>query len=203
MTTSIRSGRLCRCAWVLVATLILLAGSPAEAQIEEGKWMGEVFGGSYSPGPDDVLDDESTFGLRAITMVTPKLAVVASVSTVNFEDRVSDGGTTVEFDTDVLFIDLSVGYVFRPDKRVNIALGGGIGGAFSSTDGSFSSPAVRGFFDDFDESSLTLSVVVGPVFHLSDRIYLKPLVRARWFENRDDDETDLETTLALGYKFGG
>ena len=165
--------------------------------------MLEIFGGNYAPGPDDVLDDEATFGLRAITMLSPKVALVGSVSTVNFEDTVTDGMTVVNFDADILLIDISAGYVFRPDKRVNIALGGGIGGAFSSADGTFTTPLVKGFFDDFEESSLTLNAVVGPVIHLTQRIYLKPVMRVRWFENREDDETDVESTLAVGFKFGG
>jgi hypothetical protein len=183
--------------------LILVAGSHAQAQVSEGQWMGEVFGGNYGPGPDDVLDDESTFGLRAVTMLTPKVALVGSISTVNFEDTVTDGLTTVNFDTDVLLVDFTAAYIIRPDKRVNIAFGGGIGGSFSSTDGTFTTPVVIGFFDDFEESSFTLNAVVGPVIHLSQRVYLKPLMRVRWFENRDDDETDLESTLAVGFKFGG
>ena len=190
-----------RCAWSFAMMLILVAGPHAHAQLSEGQWLGEVFGGNYAPGPDDVLDDESTFGLRAFNMLTPRLALGGSVSMVNFEDTVTDGSLTVSFDTDVLLVDISAGYVLRADKRVAIALGGGVGGSFSSTDATFSTPLVRGFFEDFDESSFTVNVVAGPVFHLTKRIYLKPLVRMRWFENRDDDETDLESTLAVGFKF--
>ena len=203
MSTVRHSRRLRRCAWLIAVMLVLVAGSPAGAQVEEGQWMGEIFGGNYAPGPDDVLDDESTFGLRAATMLTPKLALVGSVSTVNFEDTVTDGIATVNFDTDILLIDFTAGYVFRPDKRVNIALGGGIGGAFSSTDGTFTTPLVKGFFEDFDESSFTLHAVAAPVIHLTQRVYLMPLLRVRWFENREDDETDIESTLAVGFKFGG
>jgi hypothetical protein len=183
--------------------LILVAGTHAHAQLEEGKWMGEVFGGNYEPGPDDVLDDEATFGLRTAIMLTPRLALIVSTNLVNFKGTVTDGMATVNFDTDVLLVDLTAGYIIRPDRRVNIAIGAGIGGSFSSTDGTFSTPLVRGFFEDFDESSFTLNGAVGPVIHLTEKVYLKPVVRARWFENRDDDETDLETTLAVGFKFGG
>jgi hypothetical protein len=188
---------------LIAVLMVFVAGSHANAQVEEGQWMGEILGGNYAPGPDDVLDDESTFGLRVVTMLTPKLALVGSLSTVNFEDTVTDGATTVNFDTDILLVDFTAGYVFRPDKRVNIALGGGIGGAFSSTDGTFTTPTVAGFFEELDESSFTLNAAAGPVIHLTRRVYLKPLMRVRWFENREDDETDVESTLAVGFKFGG
>ena len=192
-----------RWAWSFAVLLILVVGSHAHAAVSQGQWSGEIFGGNYGPGPDDVLDDEGTFGLRVITMVSPRWAVVGSASTVNFEDTVMDGTTTVNFDTDVLLLDFSAGYVFFPDKRVSIALGAGIGGSFSSTDGTFTSPTLQVVFEELDESSLTLNAAAGPVIQLSRRIYLKPLVRIRWFENREDDETDLESSLAFGFKFGG
>ena len=54
---------------------------------------------------------------------------------------------------------------------------------------------------DFEGDSLTFNIVAGPIIHLTELLYLKPLFKARIYENRDDDEVDTEATLALGFKF--
>ena len=51
--------------------------------------------------------------------------------------------------------------------------------------------------------SLTLNAGAGLRILLGRTFYLRPVVRARWFESRDRvDDLDLEYTLALGFRFG-
>ncbi|MDH3452978.1 MAG: outer membrane beta-barrel protein [Gammaproteobacteria bacterium] len=172
----------------------------AHAQLEEGTIIAEVYGGSYSPGPD-ALDDETVVGFRFGGMLSERVAVIGSLGLVEFDDTATDGAVSVDWDADVTLLDVTVAYVFRPASRFAVAVGGGIGGAFTSFDGELQTPNLRGRFEDIDEDSLTLNAVVGPVINLSSSVYLKPMFRARWFEVREDDEIDTETTLAVGVKW--
>lgn len=194
-----RGKHIVRSACVIFAGLVLI-NPLAHAQFEEGTLFAEVFAGSYAPEPD-ALDDESTFGVRFGGMMTERVAVVGSLGQVEFEDTATDGATSVKWDSEITLLDVTVAYVFRPTTRLAIAAGGGIGHAFTSFDGELQTPTLRARFEDLDEDSLTLNAILGPVITLSSRIYLKPLIRARWFEVREDDEVDIESSLALGFKW--
>ena len=65
-------------------------------------------------------------------MPSKKWAFIGSLGRTEFEDTVSDGKTTVDYEVELVLVDLSVAYIFRAEKRFAFALGGGLGGAFSS-----------------------------------------------------------------------
>ena len=190
----------CRIACSILICLVLTIPA-AHAQIEEGMKVFEIYGGSYGPGPD-VFDDESTFGLRFGFMMTERWAFVGSVGVVELEGTATDGMTSVNLGSDLTLLDFTFGYVFRPGSRFAIALGGGFGGAFNDFEGQLSTPNLVARFDSLSADSFTLNVAVGPIISLgSSKVYLKPLVRARWYEAREDDETDIQSTLAVGFKW--
>ena len=188
-----------RIAFCITACLAMVIPA-AQAQVDEGMFLFEIYGGNYGPGPDD-LDDESTFGVRFGGMLSGRVVLIGTVGRVEFDGNATDGMTSIDWNSDITLLDVTLGYVFRADKRFAIALGGGIGGAITSFDGELQTPNLRARFEDLAADSFTLNVVVGPVIGLSPKIYLKPILRARWFEVREDDEVDIESSLALGFKW--
>jgi hypothetical protein len=182
-------------------TLVLLVAGPAADASDEGKWFGGVYGGNYSPGPDDV-DDEGTFGIRVGFVLTPHVSISGSLGVVEAESDFNQTLFTGNVDGDFTFLDFNAFYIFRPESRFHFTVGGGLGGAFASFDGRVTGPGATLIFDDYTDESFTLNAGIGPVFRINDRWFLRLLNRYRWFEKREDDEVDQEITLGVGYVFG-
>jgi opacity protein-like surface antigen len=181
--------------------VLLFAGGAVQAQsFEEDTFLFEVFAGQYMPGPS-FLDDETTFGLRGGFAAGNHWAFVGSFSVVEFDDTVTSGKARVDFEIETFLVDFTANYIFRPDNKVNILVGGGAGGSFSDLDAEISTSDFGIRISNAEDDSFTLNAGVGAVIHLTDLLYLKPEFRARWYETRDDDEIDTEATLALGFKF--
>lgn len=189
----------CRIAFSILICLALTVPT-AHAQVEEGMKLFEIYGGNYSPEPD-LFDDESTFGLRFGFMMTERVVFIGSVGLVELEGTATDGMTSAKLESDIVLLDFTFGYVFKAGNRFAIALGGGFGGAFNEFKGQLQTPTLMVRFDSLSDESFTLNVVVGPVISLSPKVYLKPLFRARWYEAREDDEVDIESTLAIGWRW--
>ena len=171
------------------AAVLLLAIGPTEAQsYEDDGFLFEVYAGQIMPGPDP-LDDETTYGVRAGFIAGTRLTILGSVGLAKYDGTVQ----RVDFDIDSLLLDVTASYLFMPNRKINLGLGGGIGGSISNG----STPRASALSEDSFTFNLTGDVVI----HLSKLIYLKPEYRLRWHESRDDDETDSEITLALGFKF--
>jgi opacity protein-like surface antigen len=177
--------------------LLLTAASGAVA---EERMALLIAGGAYDPGPD-VIDDSEIFDLRFNYSLSQKLRVGVSVGFTKFESDALPAGLTGSFDGEVVFIDLGAGYVFRPQKRFSFAVGGGIGGAFTSIDGAIQGVGGSLLFEDVTGDSLTLTAGFGMRIGLTKRIGLRLLKRYRWFEAREDDEIDSDLTLGLGFRF--
>ena len=189
----------CRIAFSVLICLALTVPT-AHAQVEEGMKVFEIYGGNYGPGPD-LFDDESTFGLRFGFMMTERVVFIGSVGQVEIEGTATDGMTSAKLESDIVLLDFTFGYVFRAGNRFAIALGGGFGGAFNDFEGQLTTPILIARFDSLSADSFTLNVAVGPIIGLGSKVYLKPLVRARWYEAREDDEVDIQSTLAVGFKW--
>lgn len=186
-------------------SVLAAAGSPAMAAApEEGGWALGVFAGLYSPGPD-LFDDSETFGFRVGYRLTEHVGFAGSLGFVSLEsedDEMEDLGLDGKIESDLTLIDLSVAWIFRPEHRFSFVAMGGIGGSFSSTDVELTGPGggtVRA--EDFEDDSFTVNLGLGALIGLGDRMMLRIMPRARYFENRDDDEVDTETTIALGWRF--
>lgn len=170
--------------WTTIAVavlLMLIAGGPAEAQAGEGNF--ELYLGYYFPDDTDVGED-LTYGVRA---------------GYRFADAFGLQGTLGRFETDVFSInvelilaDLSFMWFTNPGSHAEFFVYGGPGWAFVKADA---------FGLQVSEDSLTAHVGLGVMIPIGDKLYLRPDARARWFE-QGDNETDLEATLALGFRFG-
>ena len=190
------------CAWALAAAVLLASAAPiAQAGIGEDVMFFEVYAGLYDPELS-ALDSTTTFGVRLGGTIGTRLAISGTLGYFEADGRVS--GSLVSGPIEVLagLADATMSYLFIPDSRfVTIAAGGGIGGAFAEVDGELTTNELELTFKNFGENSFTLHLTGAAAFNLSKRLYLKPAVRWRWYEARDDNNFDLEYTFALGYIF--
>jgi len=188
---------------VLLGTLILIAVPATLAEVPEpGQWFAGIYGGTYDPGPDEILDDHSIFGLRFGRMMTNRVALGASLGFVSPDSlEPLDPDLNGQLEASFTLIDLNVTYALRPKSRFGLLVGGGIGGAFISADGHIDEPGGELFFEDVTSDSLTLNVVAGAVFNVGEKFYIRPQLRMRWFEAREDDQVDQEMSLGFGIRF--
>jgi opacity protein-like surface antigen len=141
----------------------------------EGGWAVMTFSGVAKHKPHGV-HNEVVYGIRAAYGLTSRWLVATSLG----HSDVGPGDQTL--------IEANVGYVFRRDKRISMILTGGMGHAF---------------VDDIGESdSFTMNIGMGPAIRLNDRLMIRILNRFRYFENRDEDNTDQEITVGLVVKLG-
>lgn len=205
MWSSIR--RLAFTASMLVA---LGACQPALAEVRQGSFELEMYGGWYVPGPN-LVSGEPTWGGRFGYNATPRFFVQGTLGYTHFETNVSDGVSFGTANLNLWNMDFSFGYNFLEDRDVTPEVHAGFGGGFGSAGGALqiNDPDVCGVltctvqFDNLSEDSFTLHGGVGVRIDLGHLIYLRPIVQTRWFVARDADEWDVEYSLSLGFKFGG
>jgi opacity protein-like surface antigen len=173
---------------ILAATLLVLAmATPLQAGTTAETVELEGYLGLYMPAPD--LDDDVTAGIRAGYNITQYFQVTG---TLGFASADADrGGGEVDW----VFTEFSFVWNILPEEKVVPILFGGPGYAFSSSDDDLG--------PDLDDDSFTLHVGAGFKWDLTTKMDLRFAARARYFENRDDDETDTELTIGVGWKFGG
>lgn len=173
------------------ACLILLAPAAASAQAGTGSF--ELYGGYYSP-EDEVIDDDLTFGARGVYSWTDALAFELTAGRFEDEERFDGGG---RIDLEYTLVDLSAALSLNPGSPFELSIFGGPGWAFLD----FSS---RGFATfppaSSSDDSFTLHAGANLQISLSERIYLRPDVRARYFEESED--IDLEASIGLGIRIG-
>lgn len=190
-------GRALLGALLLVAVPATFAAAP-----EAGQWTAGFYAGNYAPGPDDALDDQGTFGVRVGRMITDRFGLGLSIGTVDPDYKALSNPTlSGVLDVKNTLIDLSVMVAFRPKSRFNLFLGGGIGGAFISSSGQVTGPLGTVFFQDLTRDSATVHVGTGAIIGLGKKVFLRPMMKLRFFEARDDDEVDQEVSLGVGFKF--
>jgi len=183
----------------LAAAVLLVTAAPtAHAGLGEDVMFFEVYGGIYNPELD-VLDSSATYGLRLGSTIGTRLAVSGTLGYFETDGRISAPVVTGPIELNAWLADATMAYLFMPDSRfATLALGGGVGWAFADLDGELTTDELRITFKNFEQNSFTLHLVGVAAFSLSERIYLKPALRWRWYEARDDNEFDLEYTSALG-----
>jgi hypothetical protein len=118
------------------------------------------------------------------------------------EKEYEEGDFCVEIDADFTLADVSLVYIFKPEKKLSLGIGGGIGWAFASADVEVSGPSGSYTLQGLEDDSFTAHAILGPVLKLSDRVFLRLATRFRWFEGREDDEVDREITLGVGFVLG-
>ncbi len=167
-----------------IALILLASALPAQAQ--ESAYVFELFGGTYSPDTD-VVDDDWTYGVRGGIQIAKPCGIMLSLGQAKLP--VPD----VPIEVDLTTVDLSVLWTPNPGNRAEFFLLGGVGWGFFEADvGS----------ESFSDDSFTLNGGLSVIFHPSQKrkVYLRPEVKARWFDERDG-EVDWEATLALGFFF--
>ena len=155
---------------------------PAAAMAQPGNGRFEIYGGIYRP---EGLDDELTYGLRAGYKLSDHFGIDGTAGTFTVkEDPV---------EVDVILVDLSLKAYLSSGDKAQFFLFAGPGWAFLD--------ASAFGIDVLSEDSLTAHAGVGLDLWLSDRLYLRPDVRGRWFEQADSNDLDWEASLALGFSF--
>ena len=163
--------------FLIPATLLVLSlaalffGSASPASAQAGSGALEIYFGQFALDEDY---DDSTYGLRGSYRPTDRIGIEASL-----------GHTDLDFD-DITFLDLST----------KVYLGSGKGKAQVFL---FAGPgwAKR----DFGNGDVfTANAGLGLDLHLGERVFLRPDLRYRWFD--EDDVIDLELSLSLGFSFG-
>lgn len=189
-----------------VALAVVLSATGTQTQAAEGDWGIGVYGGLYKPGPD-LFDDSGIFGVRVGYMLTEHWALSGSVGFTSLEadeDELEDLGVSGDLEADLTLVDVNVFWLFRPENWFTFTAGGGIGGSFSSSDADLRLPGGRRVeFEDLEEDSFTANVGIGPIFRFGEGFTIRLMPRLRYFENREDDETDFESTLLFGWVIGG
>ncbi|MDA8019559.1 MAG: outer membrane beta-barrel protein [Thermoanaerobaculia bacterium] len=115
---------------------------------------------------------ETTYGLRAGYRSSNRIGIEASLGYADTDVA------------DATFLDLSAKIYFGSEASKAQAF-------------LFAGP---GWADVDSDDVLTLNLGVGLDIRLSDRMFLRPDVRSRWFEH--SEASDLEASLSLGFTFG-
>lgn len=186
---------------ILAAVLfVFAAGPPAFAAIEDDTQLFEVYVGAYDPGPSEI-DSSTVFGFRYGANYNDRAGLFGELSytSMDGDDSVLPPGDSLK--VDVLFLDLIADYNFLSQSRAPISIYGGIGGAFTSTSGTVSTPGGPINLNNLSQSSFTLLAGASIKIQLSEKIYLRPAIQTHWFEARNRDEFDTEFLVGLGWNF--
>ena len=168
--------------WTVLTLAVLVMSLGSGPAVAEGNF--ELYLGYYFPD-DDVIDEDLTYGIRLGHRFSDRFGLQGTLG--RYE-------TEIDFiDLELIFADLSLVFFTNPGQQTEFLIYGGPGWAFVE--------AEAGFVEVSDDS-LTVHLGAGLVIELGEKLYLRPDVRARWFEE-GDDEIDLELTLGLGFRFGG
>lgn len=172
------------------ALLLVLASVAAAAQPGGGAL--EVYAGAYSPD-NEALDDGATYGARATYRWSD--SVLFELTLGRYEDD-DDIPGVASFDFELTLLDLSAARIFNPGSRTELSVFGGPGWAFADATARSGPTGTISRSSD----SLTLNFGGGLRISLSDRVYLRPDVRARYFE--ESETVDLEASIGVGFRFG-
>jgi hypothetical protein len=190
---------------ILLLTTVLTAmlAVPASAAVEEGSNSFEIYAGVYFPD-GSTFDEAATYGLRFGRAFTSRWG--GEISAGYYEDdAVTGAGTvaspTLDNDLDIINIDLDVVFFANPDSSAVFTVYGGIG--WANTDWK-QTDVVAKTSTSADSDSFTVNAGIGGRFYLGaeERVFLRIDGRARYFEDRDDDEIDFEATFGVGWVWG-
>jgi hypothetical protein len=158
-------------------------------------WVLELFAGYFFP---EELDEDLAFGLRFGQVGYGAWGWLAAASWFDVAD--SQGFAGEDVDADIVHVDLSA--VYHPRTLPGLALFFGPGWASGNVD-------VPGSTEDLSDDAFTVHAGVGYEFDATDRFYLKPDLRARWYELEGwgteggrENQVTYEVALALGWRFG-
>ncbi|MEM7245191.1 MAG: outer membrane beta-barrel protein [Acidobacteriota bacterium] len=177
-----------RAAWmtlVVVVSSLFVRAEVAHADVREYTGELELFGGVLFTD-DALLDGEgAVYGLRVGYNASDRWGFQAALGL--HEDDGFSGKTP--FDYEAWNLDLSAVYHVNPEDTAVFTVFGGVGASFIDVDPSA-----------FEDDTFTAHFGLAGKFAVSEHAYLRLDARARWLE--DSDHVDLETTFALGFRWG-
>jgi hypothetical protein len=178
------------------AFMVLLGTTPVFAQQGGWQYQLELFGGYYDPKPD-VMDEGNLAGLRFGRMTQEMFRFDVTVG--YFEgDLLTEEGDDRDLTYESFFVNFDETLLLNPDGSVHPTVVVGVGWAWAKLVGHGSGGLGSGF-EKLDEGTLSVNAGLGLEVELGSRASLRPVVRARWFEARDQDEVDLEATLGIAF----
>lgn len=172
---------------LLTLALLVAVGiaPPAFAQDRTGGTF-ELVGGWYMPEASE-LDDDVTYGLRG---------------GYRFSDSFGFEGSLTIFEADIANTPIGIDF-FLTDASFKWYPGGGRGSnelvVFGGPGWAVIDVDLGGFFGSVSEDSINAHAGLAGELSVGETVYFRPDVRARWIEETED--IDLETTLALGFRF--
>ncbi len=192
--------------WILLTVASVLFIAQVQP-VEAGQGHFEVFAGQYFS--DSAIDDEPVVGVRGGYRFNDHFGLQGSLGRVELIDPVI---SVFGADGDGVFFDVSAMWYLNPGKKAEWVLFGGPGHANLQSGNRFRLDLHGDIYDDEHRirstDSATLHAGVGVEISFGNRTYLRPMVKARWFEgfsSQDDflrSDTDVEATVAFGWKWG-
>jgi hypothetical protein len=188
--------------WLLLAGCCFLGccflgPDSAEARIRTPHQELEGWVGYSLLGPD-VLDDMVSFGFRGGYQLSPLISTHAEFGMLFTDGDIPFGGQSIGLDYSGFSLAYLVDLNFLPDRRYHPVVFGGPGYTFISLD--VDAGGVVGLGGDLEDDAFTLDWGGGVKFDATDRVLLRPALRWRWYENRDEDSIDLEILFGVGAK---
>ncbi len=188
---------------LVIMALMLVAVPSAQASVEEDAWEIEVYVGTYEPDVSFV-DDDTTFGIRFGSNITERFNFGVSVGIVDSEESFTNVGSppaSGDVNYDAILLDVTFGVQFWTESPVTgIVYGGfGWGDVDLDVDAVIEDDVIR--ISGAAKDSFLINLGLGAKIDLGDRFYLRIDGKARRFDDRSDDELDLEYTVGLGIKF--
>jgi opacity protein-like surface antigen len=184
---------------VCFALLTLLAVAPAAWAAGKEK-EAEFWVGYYDPKPSS-LDSDTSFGGRTLMAVSPTVAFGMEVGYVSTRGDATSGGTTGSVKWSSIFIDFISDFRLTHGKKVVPVFTLGLGTSIGNADTSLSGPISGVSISDLDTTSLSAQVGFGVKIDVSQKMFLRPAVRGRWFRARSEDDWDTEYLVGLGWRF--
>ena len=184
----------------LPAILLLFAAAPTAAQDSPSGWYFEGFWGNYESGIDG-LDEEDPAGLRLGFRRQKKLGY--ELSFAKLEGQIKGFADTdlgsIDIDWEADAWDLSV--TFHPILRGGLqflVLGGPGYATVNARAIAEVSEGTSIRLESLSEDSFTAHGGLAFKIFLTETFYLRLDGRGRWYEAREDDNFDVEYTLAIG-----
>jgi Outer membrane protein beta-barrel domain len=184
----------------LVVLAALAVGTPALADIQPGKKVVEVWVEDYTPGASQ-LDSDLAYGIRFAVNANERITYAGEFGYVSLSGEFSDGITTTQVDYSSWFSDFVTDINFASKSKVVPAIFLGLGWAGENADAKSTGNLFTVSVEDAYQSGFTLQAGAALKIQMGKSFELRPGVRWRWFEARDQDDIDTEFLLGFGYRF--
>ena len=202
-SSSLRWSTMLRIGAIFLAFAVGAVSSQVHAATEGETGQFELFVGSYDPG-SDFIDDDITFGFRLGYTMNDHFAWLGAIEWLDTDGEFSGPVVSGSLDYQAIFVDSYFIWNLNPDSRWVWNLYAGPGFAFVEIDAAGAiEDAIKFSVKGLQEDQITVFAGGGAILELSDRTYLRFNYHIRWFEDRDDDETDTEGAVAFGWNLGG